>query len=51
MLDLGKYAGPVIWSWVATLGLMAAVIALTWWQSKRAKAALAAAEARRTSTS
>ncbi|MZR13951.1 heme exporter protein CcmD [Maritimibacter sp. DP07] len=47
MPDLGKYAGAVVTSWAATLVLVAALIAITWWQSARARRKLDAAEARR----
>ncbi len=47
MLDLGKYAGAVIGSWAATIAIVAALIALSWVQSTRAKRKLDAAEARR----
>lgn len=47
MPELGKYAGAVMSSWAVTLGLIAVLIALTWVQSRKAKAALDAIEARR----
>jgi len=47
MLDLGKYAGAVISSWAATLGLLALVVVMTWLQSRKAKRELEAIEARR----
>jgi heme exporter protein D len=47
MPDLGKYADAILWSWAATLVLVAAVIAVSWWQSARVKKKLDAAEARR----
>jgi len=49
MPELGKYAGAVLWSWVATLVLVALLIAMTWMQSRKAKAELDAIEARRKS--
>lgn len=50
MPELGKYAGAVLWSWGATLGLIALLILITWWQSRKARQALEAAEARRNKT-
>lgn len=47
MPELGKYAAAVLSAWGATLGLIAALLLLTWWQSRRAKRLLDAAEARR----
>lgn len=47
MPELGKYAGAVMWSWAATLGLIALLIVMTWVQSRKAKASLDAIEARR----
>lgn len=47
MPELGKYAGAVFGSWGVTLALLAALIALTWVQSRKAKALLDAIEARR----
>jgi heme exporter protein D len=49
MPELGKYAGAVLWSWAATLGLIALLIVMTWVQSRKAKAELNAIEARRES--
>lgn len=46
MPELGKYAGAVLWSWAATLGLLAALILVTWLRARRSKAVLEAAEAR-----
>ena len=46
MPDLGKYAGAVLGSYAVTLGLIAALIALTLWKGAKVKRALAAAEAR-----
>jgi len=47
MPELGKYAVSIYAAWGATLGLMAALILFTWWQSRRARRLLDAAEARR----
>ena len=47
MPELGKYAGAVLWSWAATLGLIAVLIAMTWLQSRKARRDLEAIEARR----
>lgn len=47
MLDLGKYAGAVMSSWAVTVGLLVLLGLITWVQSKKAKAALDAAEQRR----
>jgi len=38
--DLGKYAAAVGWSYVASLALLAATLALTLWRSRKVKAAL-----------
>ena len=46
MPDLGKYADSVIGSYLITIGLILALIGVSLWQSRRAKAALAAVEAR-----
>ncbi len=46
MPELGKYADAVIWSYVASVVLLLALVALSWWQSARVKRALAEAEAR-----
>ncbi|MER5170188.1 heme exporter protein CcmD [Thioclava sp. GXIMD2076] len=46
MLDLGKYEYTVLLSWGACLVLLAVVIGVTLWQSRRVKAALARQEAR-----
>jgi heme exporter protein D len=45
--DLGKYAGTVLSAYAVSLVLLAGIIALSWWQSRRTKAKLDAAEARR----
>lgn len=47
MPELGKYAGAVLGSWGVTLAFIAALIALTWVQSRKAKRDLDAIEARR----
>lgn len=47
MPELGKYADAVLWSWAATLGLIALLVVMTWVQSRKAKADLDAIEARR----
>ena len=47
MPDLGKYAEAVLSAYGASLILLVAVVALSLWQSRRAKAALAEVEARR----
>lgn len=44
--DLGKYAGAVMWSYVASIALIAALVALSLWQSRRVKLALREVEAR-----
>lgn len=45
MPELGKYAFAVLGSYAATFVLLVLLVALTLWQSRRAKRALAAAEA------
>lgn len=45
MVDLGKYAVPVIGSYVASLALLAALVGLTVWQGARMVRALRQAEA------
>ncbi len=47
MPELGKYAGAVLSAWGLTLVLIAALILLTWVQSRKAKRDLDAIEARR----
>ena len=44
--DLGKYADAVIWSYLSTIALLAALVALSLWQGARVKRALAEAESR-----
>ncbi len=46
MPDLGKYAGAVLGSYAATIALVAALVALSFWQRARAKRLLAEVEAR-----
>jgi heme exporter protein D len=46
MPDLGKYAEAVIWSYIASILLLAGLIALSLWQGARIKRALAEVEAR-----
>ncbi len=46
MPELGKYANAVIGSYAASIVLIAGLIALTIWQGRRVRHALAAAEAR-----
>lgn len=47
MPDLGKYAVTVLSAYGVTLLLLAGLVALTWVQSRRAKARLAEVEARK----
>jgi len=44
--DLGKYAGAVAWSYVASLGLILGFVALSLWQARRMKQALDEVEKR-----
>lgn len=46
MPELGKYAGAVIGSYVASIALIAALIALSVWQGRRVRRALGQVEAR-----
>ncbi len=46
MPELGKYAGVVLSSWGLSIGLIAALLALTLWRGRKIKRALAEAEAR-----
>ena len=46
MPELGKYAGAVLGSYLATALLIAVLVGLTLWQSARMKRALAEVEAR-----
>jgi len=47
MLELGKYAGTVYWSWGVTLGLLALIAGLSWVQARAAKRKHDEIEARR----
>lgn len=44
--DLGKYAMPVLGSYVASVLLIVALVGLTLWKGRRVKRALSEAEAR-----
>jgi heme exporter protein D len=46
MPDLGKYAGAVLGSYGVTLTLIACLVMISLWQSRRTKRALAKAEKR-----
>jgi heme exporter protein D len=46
MPDLGEYAGYVLWSYVGSAGLIAGLLALSFWQRARVKRALDEVEAR-----
>jgi len=46
MPDLGKYAGTVLGAYAASIVLIAALVALTFWQGARMKRQLAALEER-----
>jgi heme exporter protein D len=46
MPDLGKYAGPVLWSYGLGLAILAIVVLLSVWQSRRVQRSLAEVEAR-----
>ena len=48
--DLGKYAFAVLSSYAASIVLLVAVVALTLWQGRRVKRALAEVEARQGKT-
>lgn len=50
MPDLGKYAGAVLGSYGATLALLAALVALSLWQHRRARRLLDRVEARQGKT-
>ena len=50
MPELGKYAGAVMWSYVATVGLIALLVAVSVWRGARVKRALAEVEARQGKT-
>lgn len=47
MLDLGKYADAILWSWGAALLLLGALIVVSIRSSRKVKAELTAAEERR----
>ena len=47
MPDLETYAVPVLGSYAAALGLLAALALATWWRDRRVRRRLAEAEARR----
>lgn len=46
MVDLGKYAVPVLASYAATIVLLAVLVAVTLWRGARMRRALQLAEAR-----
>ncbi len=46
MPELGKYAGPVLWSYAFGLAVLLALVAFTLWQGARVRRALAVVEAR-----
>lgn len=50
MPDLGKYAVEVLGSYAASIGLIAGLVALSFWQRARVKRALAEVEARQGNT-
>lgn len=47
MPDLGTYAGPVLWSYGASLTLLALLVLLTLRQGRRARRAMEEVERRR----
>jgi len=47
MPELGKYASEVLSAYAISLGLLALIVGLSIWQSRRMKHRLEAAEARR----
>ncbi len=47
MPDLGKYAATVLSAYGVSLALLAGIVWLSWWQARRMKRRLEAAEARR----
>ncbi len=47
MPDLGKYGTEVLSAYLATIALLAGLIALTWLRARRVRAALEQAEARK----
>jgi heme exporter protein D len=46
MPELGKYAGPVLWSYTVGIGIILVLVALSVWQGARVRRALAEVEAR-----
>ena len=46
MPELGKYAGAVLWSYLASVALIAVLVALSLWRGARVKRALREVEAR-----
>jgi heme exporter protein D len=47
MPELGRYAATVLGAYGVTLGLLAALVAASWWRSAAVRRRLAAIEARR----
>lgn len=45
-MDLGKYAETVLWSYLAAVGLIGALICLSLWQATKTRRALRDAETR-----
>lgn len=50
MPDLGKYAATVLWSYAATLVVLAALVGVSLWQGARVKRALREVEQRQGKT-
>jgi heme exporter protein D len=48
--DLGKYAGAVMWSYVASVALIVVLVAVSIWRGARVKRALAEVEERQGKT-
>ena len=46
MVELGKYAGAVLWSYAASVLLIGVLVAVSLWQAARVKKALREVEAR-----
>lgn len=46
MPDLGKYAGAVLWSYLVTIVVIAALVAVSLWQGARVKRSLRKVEER-----
>ncbi len=46
MPELGKYAGAVLWSYAATIALLAALVGWSLWRGAQVKRQLRAVEAR-----